>query len=141
MGRGAQANVVEHPDDSIVIVGAYDRPEILAHTPAPGDAAAKSGVHVLHLSGADGRITHLTTNPIGPNVAFIVRCPVNPQLLYASTERIDDEGEIITLRMTADYRLVEESRVKVGRRAVTLFSVCKVTHPFVRSHGVAALSP
>lgn len=115
MGRGAQASIA-HPEDSIVLVGAYDRPELLAHTPAPGDCA-KSGVHVMHLSGIDGRLTHLTTNAIGPNVAFIVRCPTNPKLLYASTERIDDEGEIITLRMTSDYRLVEESRVKAGGRS------------------------
>jgi hypothetical protein len=25
--------------------------------------------------------------PPGPNVAFIVRCPTNPALLYATTER------------------------------------------------------
>ena len=122
MGRGAQAttatnaSVQQHPEDSIVLVGAYDHPELLAHTPAPSDCG-KSGVHVMHLSGVDGRLTHLTTNPIGPNVAFLVRCPVNPKLLYASTERIDDEGEIITLRMTPDFRLVEESRVKAGGRS------------------------
>jgi hypothetical protein len=39
-----------------------------------------------------GRLTHLTTNAIGPNVAFIVRCPTNPKLLYAVTERIDEVG-------------------------------------------------
>ena len=128
MGRGAQASLTtvttsaavedehHHPEDSIVLVGAYDRPELLAHTPAPGDCE-KSGVHVMRLSGSDGKLTHLTTNAIGPNVAFIVRCPTNPKLLYASTERIDDEGEIITLRMTPDYRLVEESRVKAGGRS------------------------
>eukprot|EP00227_Mantoniella_beaufortii_P018300 CAMPEP_0197577186 /NCGR_PEP_ID=MMETSP1326-20131121/1905_1 /TAXON_ID=1155430 /ORGANISM="Genus nov. species nov., Strain RCC2288" /LENGTH=445 /DNA_ID=CAMNT_0043140211 /DNA_START=98 /DNA_END=1435 /DNA_ORIENTATION=+ len=127
MGRGAQCTTqfpyqhmgeVFHPDDSIVLVGAYDHPELLAHTPAPGDCAlGKSGVHVVHMSGATGKLTHLTTNAIGPNVAFIVRCPTNPHLLYASTERIDDEGEIITLRMTPDFRLVEESRVKAGGRS------------------------
>jgi 6-phosphogluconolactonase len=113
-----------HPEDSIVLVGAYDHPELLAHTPAAGDCT-KSGVHVLHLSGADGRLTHLTTNAIGPNVAFIVRCPTNPRLLYASTERIDDEGEIITLRMTSDYRLVEESRVKTGGRSTCYLNFSK----------------
>lgn len=122
MGRGAQASLatptLAHSEDSIVLVGAYDRPELLAHTPAPGDCGlGKSGVHVMHLSGHDGRLTHLTTNAIGPNVAFIVRCPTNPKLLYAVTERIDESGEIITLRMTADYRLIEESRVKAGGRS------------------------
>ena len=91
--------------------------ELLAHTPAPCDDPARCGVHVLRQCGVTGRLTHLSTNAIGPNVAFIVRSPTNPSILYASTERIDDEGEIITLRLTPEFRLVEETRIKAGGRS------------------------
>jgi 6-phosphogluconolactonase len=125
MGGGAQAAVSGHVDDAIVLVGGYTHVDLLAHTPAPSRSDAARGVHVLHVSGADGRITHLSTNAVGPNVAFITRSPVNPQLLYASTERIDDEGEIITLRLTPDFRLVEQSRVKAGGRSTCYLNFSK----------------
>ena len=50
---------------------------------------------------------------------------MNPALIYASTERIDDEGEIITLRMTPDYRLVEEARVRAGGRSTCYLNFSK----------------
>jgi 6-phosphogluconolactonase len=126
MGGGAQANIIVSPaselgmcapNDEIIVVGGYTNTELLAHTPAPCDDPARCGVHVLRQCGVTGRLTHLSTNAIGPNVAFIVRSPTNPSILYASTERIDDEGEIITLRMTPDFRLVEETRIKAGGRS------------------------
>ena len=57
-------------------------------------------------------------------MAFIARSPVNPDLLYASTERIDDEGEIITMRLTESFRLVETSRARATRR-----STCYLNFP------------
>ena len=126
MGGGAQANIIVSPaselgmcapNDEIIVVGGYTNTELLAHTPAPCDDPARCGVHVLRQCGVTGRLTHLSTNAIGPNVAFIVRSPTNPSILYASTERIDDEGEIITPRMTPDFRLVEETRIKAGGRS------------------------
>ena len=74
-------------------------------------------MHVLRQCGVTGTLTHLSTSAIGPNVAFIVRSPTNPSILYASTERIDDEGEILTLRMTPEFRLVEECRVRAGGKS------------------------
>lgn len=115
MGAGAQSDPA-HPEDSLVLVGAYDHPELLAHTPKPGDPN-KSGVHVVLLDGKSGKLRHVSTNAIGPNIAFLIRCPTNPSLLYASTERIDDEGEILTLRLTEDLRLEEVSRVRAGGRS------------------------
>ena len=124
MGGGARASQHDH-EDAIVIIGGYTDSDLLAHTPAPFAKDAAAGVHVLHMSGADGRLTHLSTNAIGPNVAFLARSPVNPALIYASTERIDDEGEIITLRMTPDYRLVEEARVRAGGRSTCYLNFSK----------------
>ena len=126
MGGGAQANPVPSPgvdfamcapNDEIIVVGGYTNTELLAHTPAPCDDPARCGVHVLRQCGVTGTLTHLSTSAIGPNVAFIVRSPTNPSILYASTERIDDEGEILTLRMTRDFRLVEECRVRAGGKS------------------------
>lgn len=116
MGGGAQSDAASHPEDSLVLVGAYDHPELLAHTPKSG-APIKSGVHVVLLEGRTGKLRHISTSAIGPNIAFLIRCPMNPSLLYASTERIDDEGEILTLRLTEDLRLEEISRVRAGGRS------------------------
>ena len=110
------------PDDTLLIMGGYTDIDLLAHTPCVksqkisdgGDRVLDAGVHVLRVGGRDGALTHLSTNAIGPNVAFIARSPVNPDLLYASTERIDDEGEIITMRLTDQFRLVETSRARGG---------------------------
>ena len=142
MGSGAQATVTPHqgsnaatcnalnalapphPDDTLLIVGGYTDIDLLAHTPcvasrfdASRGAPLDAGVHVLRVGGSDGALTHVSTNAIGPNVAFIARSPVNPDLLYASTERIDDEGEIITMRLTDAGTLVEQSRVRAGGRS------------------------
>ena len=139
MGSGAQATVTPHqgstaaacdalasphPDDTLLIVGGYTDIDLLAHTPcvasrfdASRGAPLDAGVHVLRVGGSDGELTHVSTNAIGPNVAFIARSPVNPDLLYASTERIDDEGEIITMRLTDAGTLVEQSRARAGGRS------------------------
>ena len=134
MGSGALATAAphpvgpaepSHPDDTLLIVGGYTDIDLLAHTPCVKsrfkDAARSgpldAGVHVLRLDGRDGALTHISTNAIGPNVAFITRSPVNPDLLYASTERIDDEGEIITMRLTESMALIEESRARAGGRS------------------------
>ena len=118
------AVTASHPDDTLLIVGGYTDIDLLAHTPCVksrfdggGNRLLDAGVHVLRLGGRDGALTHLSTNAIGPNVAFIARSPVNPDLLYASTERIDDEGEIITMRLTESFRLVETSRARAGGRS------------------------
>ena len=115
------AVTASHPNDTLLIVGGYTDIDLLAHTPCVksrfddgGERLLDAGVHVLRLGGRDGALTHLSTNAIGPNVAFIARSPVNPDLLYASTERIDDEGEIITMRLTESFRLVETSRARRG---------------------------
>ena len=134
-----------HPDDTLLIVGGYTDIDLLAHTPCvkshdvvtclgadqSGDqnlnvnladiaqlkSKLKTGVHVLRLCGRTGSLTHLSTNSIGPNVAFICKSPVNDRLLYASTERIDDEGEIITLRLRSDFTLEQLHRTKAGGRS------------------------
>ena len=122
--EGDVAVMASHPDDTLLIVGGYTDIDLLAHTPcvksreiSDGDRVLDAGVHVLRVGGRDGSLTHLSTNAIGPNVAFIARSPVNPDLLYASTERIDDEGEIITMRLTDQFRLVETSRARAGGRS------------------------
>ena len=41
----------------------------------------KTGVHVLKMCGLTGALVHLSTNAIGPNVAFICASPVHKSLL------------------------------------------------------------
>ena len=64
MGGGAQSDAASHPEDSLVLVGAYDHPELLAHTPKSG-APNKSGVHVVLLEGRTGKLRHISTSAIG----------------------------------------------------------------------------
>ena len=114
-----------HPDDAILLVGGYTHADLLAHTPRDVDASHARGVHVLRVCGVTGGMTRLSTNAIGPNVAFITRSPTNPQILYATTERIDDEGEVITLRIAPEFTLREVSRVKTGGRSTCYVNFCK----------------
>ena len=131
-----------HVDDTVFIVGAYTRCELLAHTPMhsssssspiaddcddetrcyysvgnANDADARAGVHVVCLDGATGQLEMATTNNIGPNVAFVTRHPTKPDVIYASTERIDVEGEVVTMRLTRDLRLKEIARCSAGGKS------------------------
>jgi hypothetical protein len=97
MGGGAQANMT-HPEDSVILVGAYSHPELLAHTPSGaggGVDCTKSGVHVMHLSGATGKLTHLTTNAIGAYKPPPSRCTVCRRLVVTVTE---DESLFVLTR-------------------------------------------
>jgi 6-phosphogluconolactonase len=135
-----------HADDTVFIVGGYTRCELLAHTPKDeskihGDdddeenasfsveerkaskkeeneeMKSKAGVHVLSLDGRTGQLEMVTTNDIGPNVAFVTRHPTKPDVIYASTERIDVEGEVVTMRLTRDLRLKEIARCSAGGKS------------------------
>lgn len=77
----------------------------------------KAGVHVLSLDGATGQLEMVSTNDIGPNVAFVTRHPTKPDVIYASTERIDVEGEVVTMRLTRDLRLREIARCSAGGKS------------------------
>jgi len=142
--RGERNNSFEmmndaHVDDTVFIVGAYTRCELLAHTPMnssspmcnddfddemryysvgnANDVDARAGVHVVCLDGATGQLEMATTNNIGPNVAFVTRHPTKPDVIYASTERIDVEGEVVTMRLTRDLRLKEIARCSAGGKS------------------------
>jgi hypothetical protein len=54
-----------------------------------------------------GRLTPLHTTRVGPNPAFIVRHPTLPHRLYATTECIVDNGELLTLELDRERGLVE----------------------------------
>ena len=132
-------NDAHHVDDTVFIVGAYTRCELLAHTPMnsssptcnddfddemryysvgnANDVDARAGVHVVCLDGATGQLEMATTNNIGPNVAFVTRHPTKPDVIYASTERIDVEGEVVTMRLTRDLRLKEIARCSAGGKS------------------------
>ena len=39
---------------------------------------------------------------MGPNPAFLLQHPDDPTTLYAATERIDEDGEVLSLRLHRD---------------------------------------
>ena len=129
-----------HEDDTIFIVGGYTNIELLAHTPKDESASGgdetdgvvgndvgsdddgvneskRAGVHVLELCGRTGILTVSSTNNIGPNVAFVTRHPTKPDVIYASTERIDCEGEVVTMRLTRCLKLKELARCSAGGKS------------------------
>ena len=43
-----------------------------------------------------------TETPLGPNPAFILQHPTEKDVVYASTERIDEDGSVYSLRLARD---------------------------------------
>ena len=59
-----------------------------------------------------------TETPLGPNPAFILQHPTEKDVVYASTERIDEDGSVYSLRLARDaadgvsLRVVDEATAK-----------------------------
>jgi hypothetical protein len=85
-----------------------------------------------------GRLTPLHTTHVGPNPAFIVRHPTLPHRLYATTECIVDNGELLTLELDRERGLVEvvarQSAVRTYPSYLprTLASRARHSHPTFR---------
>jgi hypothetical protein len=74
-------------------------------------AIAASVSHALRLTTlapcTQGRLTPLNSTPVGPNPAFIIRHPTLPNLLYATTECILGDGELLTLELNREQGRLE----------------------------------
>lgn len=109
---------------SLVLVGTYNRFDTLAHEPT-GQMNSR-GIEVFTM--VDGNLLPLTNQGEAldiVNPAFILRHHSRDDIFFVSTERIDENGEIITLRLDNVGRLSVIARRDSGGK-----STCYLTlHP------------
>jgi hypothetical protein len=84
------------PPENLFLVCSYNEASKLAHTPA--GAPAGVGVYTVALDTDSGRLRAVDAVPAGPNPAFALQHPTLP-VVYASTERIDDDGEVMAFAL------------------------------------------
>ena len=77
---------------TLIAVSNYTDTSILAHTPKGAENDA--GVSLYWLDPTTGTLKPAGALEVGPNPAFLLQHPDDPTTLYASTERIDDDGEV-----------------------------------------------
>lgn len=93
----------------VFYVTTYTDNDVLAHVPK-GDLG--KGIYVWELDTDKGLLsnTYLSNTQIDCNPAFLVKNP-NKNILYCSTERIDQDGEIIEFKIEKDYQLKQNSSI------------------------------
>ena len=97
---------------SIVLVSSYTDNDILAHVPNGGKG---TGITSFGLDTATGQLLPLSTLAVGPNVAFLLKHP-RRDIVYATTECINANGQILTLLLAPDGSLtVIDQRNARGR--------------------------
>ena len=76
------------------------------------------GIYAWKLDGSTGKLSSKPTavSPVQPNPAFILKHP-SKDIVYASTECINECGEVITLQVSNDGSLKELSRESAGGRS------------------------
>lgn len=82
---------------TLFLISTYTDNDILAHIPK---GKKGKGIYAVHCSPA-GDLKLGSVSEVGPNIAFILQHP-EPKLastLYATTERIDEDGEIFTMQL------------------------------------------
>lgn len=116
---------------TLLLVCSYTDAELLAHRPK---GSKGRGVHALRLDARDGTLTELGVSDLGgvPNPAFLVRHPTLPDVLYASTECINTDGEVLTLRIGPSGALTV-----VARRSACGKSTCYVNVHHSREYMLA----
>ncbi len=97
---------------TLIAVSNYTDTSILAHTPKGAENDA--GVSLYWLDPATGTLKPAGALEVGPNPAFLLQHPDDPTTLYASTERIDEDGEVLSLRLSRDG---EDIKINVVDRA------------------------
>eukprot|EP00668_Euglena_longa_P004111 GGOE01004820.1.p1 GENE.GGOE01004820.1~~GGOE01004820.1.p1 ORF type:complete len:404 (+),score=99.98 GGOE01004820.1:21-1232(+) len=86
---------------SLILTSTYTNNDILAHTPK---GMQGPGICSFLLDGSTGEFHHLGTLEVGPNVAFMLKHS-KQHIVYATTECIDNNGELLTLRINAGGKL------------------------------------
>lgn len=87
--------MVPSSEFSTFIVSGYTDTSVLAHTPK---GSMGHGITAVRLDHRTGKLTQLSTLDVGPNPAFVVKHPLK-NILYASTERIDADGDVVAIEV------------------------------------------
>jgi len=85
---------------TLLAVTSYTHPDILAHTPK--GTPNTEGLTAYWLDHATGTLTKAGSTELGPNPAFVLQHPHQPDVVYCSTERIDEDGSVLALRLGRD---------------------------------------
>ena len=96
----AAACTVTPSGSALIGVSSYTDTSILAHTPKGAEAAR--GISCFWLDLATGELTPCGGADVGPNPAFLLQSKSQPGVVYASTERIDADGSVFSLRLARD---------------------------------------
>lgn len=99
--------------DDFVFVSSYTDNDVLAHIPR---GARGQGVQAWRLDSKTGKLQRGPASELGPNPAFLLAHPALP-VMWASTECIDRNGEVITLAVSPDGTLREVGRQDAGGRS------------------------
>lgn len=97
----------------MMLVSTYTDNAILAHIPK-GDKG--EGIYAYHLDATSGHLLKLNTSAVGPNIAFLLKHP-ELNIVYATTECINKNGEILTLSISANGGLTILDRTDAGGRS------------------------
>lgn len=81
---------------SMVFVSQYNNVDVLAHTPRVKPGA--EGLQLYRLNN-NGRLKHVSSLVIPENPAFIVRSKTHPNVYYVTTECINKQGDVYTLKL------------------------------------------
>lgn len=124
LGQGVVQNVRHNARVPLVLVGTYTNMEKLAHEPT--GRVNQRGIEVFTMK--DGNLQPLTHQGESldiVNPAFILKHHSRDDIFFVSTERIDQNGEIVTLRLDDGGRLSIIARRDSGGK-----STCYLTlHP------------
>lgn len=125
MGGGADGRAAATVPESLFIVTAYNAAAKLAHTPAGTPDAV--GVYTVALDTDSGRLSAVAAEAAGPNPAFALQHPTLP-VVYVSTERIDDDGEVMAYAKGERGELRLLSKRSAGGKSTCFLYV----HPSLR---------
>ncbi|KAK3234236.1 hypothetical protein CYMTET_55501 [Cymbomonas tetramitiformis] len=105
---------------STFLVSTYTDNAVLAHCPKGQEG---QGIYTLHLDDCTGRITKVATSELGPNPAFLIRHPTLPNIVYASTERISSEGEVVALELEHSGALTVLGKQSAGGKSTCYINI------------------
>jgi len=100
-------------ETSLIMVSTYTDNAVLAHIPK-GDKG--DGVVSFHLDVKSGQLMRLNTAAVGPNIAFLLKHP-QLNIVYATTECINQNGEVLTMALGPDGALTVLQRTDAGGRS------------------------
>jgi 6-phosphogluconolactonase len=112
------------PPPTTFLISTYTDNDILAHSPR---GAKGLGVYTFVLDETTGELKQQNTLAVGPNVAYLIKHPTK-DIVYATTECIDKNGELLTLGLSPEGTLTLLDRHDARGRSTCAIHV----HPTAR---------